>query len=205
MKDKFREPFDWAHAIYELAHDQSDTIDGILKAADLNPQAGDLADINLSQLDLSDQDLSGWDLSGANLADTIIRGTNLRGAKIEPRALLKARDWWQAELDDELRREATRLSKEPELEFNAALLKKVDELELSLKAVNGLLSDNLVYIGDLVQKTEPEMLRTPNFGRKALNEVKEVLAMMGLHFGMEIPNWPPENIEELAKRFEDQY
>ena len=59
--------------------------------------------------------------------------------------------------------------------------------------------------GDLIQKTEAEMLRTPNFGRKSLNEIKEVLASMGLHLGMEVPNWPPDNIEELAKRFEDQY
>ena len=93
----------------------------------------------------------------------------------------------------------------PELEFNAALLKKVDELELSVRSANCLKNDNIFYIGDLIQKTESEMLRTPNFGRKSLNEIKEVLAQMGLHLGMEVPNWPPENIEELAKRYEDQY
>jgi DNA-directed RNA polymerase subunit alpha len=93
----------------------------------------------------------------------------------------------------------------PQLEFNAALLKKVDELELSVRSANCLKNDNIVYIGDLIQKTEAEMLRTPNFGRKSLNEIKEVLASMGLHLGMEVPNWPPENIEELAKRFEDHY
>jgi len=93
----------------------------------------------------------------------------------------------------------------PELEFNAALLKKVDELELSVRSANCLKNDNIVYIGDLIQKTEAEMLRTPNFGRKSLNEIKEVLAGMGLHLGMEVPNWPPENIEDLAKRFEEHY
>jgi DNA-directed RNA polymerase subunit alpha len=93
----------------------------------------------------------------------------------------------------------------PELAFNAALLKKVDELELSVRSANCLKNDNIVYIGDLIQKSEAEMLRTPNFGRKSLNEIKEVLAAMGLHLGMEVPNWPPDNIEELAKRFEDQY
>lgn len=95
--------------------------------------------------------------------------------------------------------------RQPELEFSAALLKKVDELELSVRSANCLKNDNIVYIGDLIQKTEAEMLRTPNFGRKSLNEIKEVLAGMGLHLGMEVPNWPPENIEELAKRFEDHY
>jgi DNA-directed RNA polymerase subunit alpha len=92
-----------------------------------------------------------------------------------------------------------------ELAFNPALLKKVDELELSVRSANCLKNDNIVYIGDLIQKTEAEMLRTPNFGRKSLNEIKEVLASMGLHLGMEIPAWPPENIEDLAKRYEDQY
>ncbi len=92
----------------------------------------------------------------------------------------------------------------PELPFNPALLKKVDELELSVRSANCLKNDNIVYIGDLIQKTEAEMLRTPNFGRKSLNEIKEVLASMGLHLGMDVPNWPPENIEDLAKKFEDQ-
>jgi DNA-directed RNA polymerase subunit alpha len=95
--------------------------------------------------------------------------------------------------------------RQPELVFNAALLKKVDELELSVRSANCLKNDNIVYIGDLIQKTEAEMLRTPNFGRKSLNEIKEVLAAMGLHLGMEVPDWPPENIEDLAKRYEDQY
>ncbi len=91
----------------------------------------------------------------------------------------------------------------PELAFNPALLKKVDELELSVRSANCLKNDNIVYIGDLIQKSEAEMLRTPNFGRKSLNEIKEVLAAMGLHLGMEVPNWPPEDIEALAKRYGD--
>ncbi len=95
--------------------------------------------------------------------------------------------------------------KEEELPFNKNLLRKVDELELSVRSANCLKNDNIIYIGDLVQKTEAEMLRTPNFGRKSLNEIKEVLASMGLHLGMEIPNWPPENIEELAKKLEDPF
>src|SRR6185436_5213196 len=93
----------------------------------------------------------------------------------------------------------------PELAFNPALLKKVDELELSVRSANCLKNDNIVYIGDLIQKSEAEMLRTPNFGRKSLNEIKEVLASMGLHLGMEVTGWPPENIDDLAKRFEDHY
>ncbi len=91
------------------------------------------------------------------------------------------------------------------LEFNPLLLKKVDELELSVRSANCLKNDNIVYIGDLIQKTEAEMLRTPNFGRKSLNEIKEVLSGMGLHLGMDVEEWPPENIEDMAKKFEDQF
>ncbi|MDJ0948198.1 MAG: DNA-directed RNA polymerase subunit alpha [Alphaproteobacteria bacterium] len=92
-----------------------------------------------------------------------------------------------------------------ELPFNRNLLRKVDELELSVRSANCLKNDNIIYIGDLVQKTEAEMLRTPNFGRKSLNEIKEVLTSMGLGLGMEIPDWPPENIEDLAKKLEEPY
>ncbi|MFB9355351.1 DNA-directed RNA polymerase subunit alpha [Sneathiella chinensis] len=92
-----------------------------------------------------------------------------------------------------------------EPEYNPNLFRKVDELELSVRSANCLKNDNITYIGDLVQRTENEMLRTPNFGRKSLNEIKEVLAGMGLHLGMEVKNWPPENIEDLAKRYEQQY
>ena len=92
-----------------------------------------------------------------------------------------------------------------EPEFNRNLLRKVDELELSVRSANCLKNDNIVYIGDLVQKSEAEMLRTPNFGRKSLNEIKEVLVTMDLHLGMEIPEWPPENIEDLAKKLEEPF
>ena len=94
-----------------------------------------------------------------------------------------------------------KVSKEPELNIN--LLKRVEELELSVRSMNCLKNDNIIYIGDLVQKTESEMLRTPNFGRKSLNEIKEVLSSMSLYLGMEIPNWPPDNIVELSKQLEE--
>ena len=100
-------------------------------------------------------------------------------------------------------KEAIPQQKPVEPEFNKNLLKKVDELELSVRSMNCLKNDNIIYIGDLVQKTESEMLRTPNFGRKSLNEIKEVLGSMSLYLGMEIPNWPPENIAELSQKLED--
>ena len=85
--------------------------------------------------------------------------------------------------------------------LNPAFLTFVDELELSVRSASCLHNDNIIYVGDLVQKTEAEMLRTPNFGRKPLNEIKEMLAHMGLHLGMEVPGWPPKNIEDLAKAY----
>jgi DNA-directed RNA polymerase subunit alpha len=100
-------------------------------------------------------------------------------------------------------RQKREVGEKPDLPFNPALLKKVDELELSVRSANCLKNDNIVYIGDLIQKSEAEMLRTPNFGRKSLNEIKEVLATMGLHLGMAVDNWPPDNIEDLAKKYEE--
>ena len=94
---------------------------------------------------------------------------------------------------------------ENELEFNAALLKKVDELELSVRSANCLKNDSIVYIGDLILKSENEMLRTPNFGRKSLNEIKEVLTEMGLSLGMDVPTWPPENVDDLARKASDKF
>ncbi len=100
-------------------------------------------------------------------------------------------------------KEAIKEVKTVEPEFNKNLLKRVEELELSVRSMNCLKNDNIIYIGDLVQKTEPEMLRTPNFGRKSLNEIKEVLSTMSLYLGMEIPNWPPDNIVEMSKKLEE--
>jgi len=114
-------------------------------------------------------------------------------------------DQLQTFINFEEPKEAGAAAEEEGLEFNPLLLKKVDELELSVRSANCLKNDNIVYIGDLIQKTEAEMLRTPNFGRKSLNEIKEVLATMGLHLGMDVPDWPPDNIEDLAKKFEDAF
>ena len=101
--------------------------------------------------------------------------------------------------------EALPEKEEEEIKFNKNLLRKVEELELSVRSANCLKNDNIVFIGDLVKKSENEMLRTPNFGRKSLNEIKEVLTQMDLRLGMEIEDWPPENIEELARKIQDPY
>lgn len=99
--------------------------------------------------------------------------------------------------------EQSQEEEEEKLPFDIQLLKKVDDLELSVRSHNCLKNDNITYIGDLVVKTEAEMLKTPNFGRKSLNEIKELLTSMNLKFGMEVQGWPPENIEELIKRYEE--
>ena len=84
----------------------------------------------------------------------------------------------------------------PDLPFNPALLKKVDELELSVRSANCLKAENIYYIGDLIQRTENELLKTPNLGRKSLNEIKEVLASRGLTLGMKLESWPPAALEK---------
>jgi DNA-directed RNA polymerase subunit alpha len=80
--------------------------------------------------------------------------------------------------------------------FNENLLRSVDELELSVRSANCLKHANIRLIGDLVQKTEAEILATKNFGRKSLNEIKDILTEMGLSLGMKIDNWPPKKLEE---------
>lgn len=83
-----------------------------------------------------------------------------------------------------------------EEEFNENLLRTVDELELSVRSANCLQNANIRYIGELVQKTEAEMLKTKNFGRKSLKEIKEILAEMGLALGMKLDNWPPKQLKD---------
>jgi DNA-directed RNA polymerase subunit alpha len=80
--------------------------------------------------------------------------------------------------------------------FNENLVRSVDELELSVRSANCLKHANIKLIGDLVQKTEAEILATKNFGRKSLNEIKEILTEMGLSLGMKLDNWPPKKSEE---------
>jgi DNA-directed RNA polymerase subunit alpha len=76
------------------------------------------------------------------------------------------------------------------------LLRPVDELELTVRSANCLKAENIYYIGDLIQRTETELLKTPNLGRKSLNEIKDVLAARGLTLGMKLENWPPMGLEK---------
>lgn len=76
------------------------------------------------------------------------------------------------------------------------LLRPVDDLELTVRSANCLKAENIYYIGDLIQRTETELLKTPNLGRKSLNEIKEVLASKGLTLGMKLENWPPAGLEK---------
>lgn len=80
------------------------------------------------------------------------------------------------------------------------LLRRVDGLSLSVRCRNGLSNNGIVHVGDLVQTSEKELLRTRNFAAVSLNEVKEALDAMGLRLGMELPDWPPDNLKELAGR-----
>jgi DNA-directed RNA polymerase subunit alpha len=114
-------------------------------------------------------------------------------------------DQLQVFINFEEPREVSRSEGASDLPFNRNLLRKVEELELSVRSANCLKNDNIIYIGDLVQKSEADMLRTPNFGRKSLNEIKEVLTIMGLHLGMQIDGWPPENIEDLARKVDEPF
>jgi DNA-directed RNA polymerase subunit alpha len=84
----------------------------------------------------------------------------------------------------------------PAPNFDPILLRPVDELELTVRSANCLKAENIYYIGDLIQRTETELLKTPNLGRKSLNEIKEVLASRGLTLGARLENWPPQGLDK---------
>lgn len=91
------------------------------------------------------------------------------------------------------------LSNQLQIPFNPVFLKEVDELKLSNHSTNCLKNENIFYMGDLVQKTEGEILRIPNAGRKVLDDLKDVLARNSLRLGMSVPGWPPKNIDPVAQ------
>lgn len=88
---------------------------------------------------------------------------------------------------------------EPVEQIDPTLLRPVDDLELTVRSANCLKAENIYYIGDLIQRTEFELLKTPNLGRKSLTEIKDVLALKGLSLGMRLENWPPENLAEQSQ------
>jgi DNA-directed RNA polymerase subunit alpha len=118
-------------------------------------------------------------------------------------AILRDHFTYFINFDDSVKQEL--VEDKEEFPFNRNLLKKVDELELSVRSANCLKNENIFYIGDLIQRTESDMLKTPNFGRKSLNEIRSLLEAMGLSFGMSIQGWPPDNLDELSKKLDDQY
>jgi hypothetical protein len=164
-----------------LISNPSSDLHQLVAASELDPAAGDLADIDLGGINLSGQNLSGWDLRHAKFKDAILTGTELHESIVDPFALVEAQDWEQAHLDDNTRTAARGA---------ATYLMPISTLGLSERTKNCLLNDRINRIGDLVLRSEAGALRIPNFGRKSLNEIKEVLAGMGLHLGMEIPGWP---------------
>lgn len=100
-----------------------------------------------------------------------------------------------------LRSGSSFINQSDEILLYADLLRRVDTLKLSVRTAGCLKNDDVIYVGDLVQRTENEMLKIPNFGRKALAEIKEVLSSIGLKFGMEMNKWPPKNIAALSLSF----
>lgn len=99
--------------------------------------------------------------------------------------------------DDELEAVTEEVPRPTTQQYDPVLLRPVDELELTVRSANCLKAENIYYIGDLIQRTENELLKTPNLGRKSLNEIKEVLASRGLTLGMKLENWPPVGLDHL--------
>ena len=96
----------------------------------------------------------------------------------------------------DLKHEEIVKQEEQQPDFDPILLRPVDDLELTVRSANCLKAENIFYIGDLVQRTENELLKTPNLGKKSLTEIKDILASRSLSLGMRLENWPPAGIKE---------
>ena len=178
--------FDWADAALALISSDATNLRQLVSAAELDAHAGDLSDVDFSNIDLTGQDLSGWDFDGTPASKAPHSPGQSYGVPLSiPFPIIEAVGWESAKLDDDVRGAAHKA---------ALLVKSVDELELSIRSANVLRSAGIEHIGDVVSYGEAGLLRLPNFGRKSLNEIKEILASLGLHVGMDIKGWPPERL-----------
>ncbi|MFZ5739251.1 MAG: DNA-directed RNA polymerase subunit alpha C-terminal domain-containing protein [Pseudomonadota bacterium] len=184
--------YDWAAAIAAIVASDSSRLAELASVAQLDPVGGDLSDIDLSDLDISGQDLAGWDLRNAKLTNARLAGANLLGALVEPESLVDAIDWRDAKLD-----ESVRLAAERAAISRADLLdSKIERLELSPRVRQTLTLAEVVYLGELVQRSEAEVLRMPNSGRKVLQEIKDRLGEYRLHLGTKLPEWIHPNLRD---------
>lgn len=179
--------YDWASAIAAIVSTHSNDFRELAAIARLDPIAGDLSDVDFSGLDLSGQNLGGWDLSNAKFANACLNQTELRNARLNPIEIVEAVDWEKAKLDDDVRAAA----QEAAAQRFEILDRKIADLELSVRTTQVLLNAEVMHLGDLIQKSEAEILRLPNAGRKSLNEIKEMLLTFGLRLGSEVSNWTP--------------
>lgn len=101
-------------------------------------------------------------------------------------------------------KETSSQAKNIEKIFNRNLFKRIDELNLSTRIINCLKNEKIFYVGDLVQKTERDMLKTPKFGISGLKEIRNILSEMSLYLGLEVTNWNEKNIEEIKKNYEEE-
>jgi hypothetical protein len=179
--------YDWAAAIAAIVSTNSSDFRELAAIAQLDPIAGDLSDADFSGLDLSGQDLGGWDLSNAKFANARLNQTELRNARLNPYEIVEAVDWEKANLDDDVRVAAQKAAAQ---RFEV-LDRKVTDLEFSVRSQQILRNAEVMHLGDLIQKSEAEILRWPNAGRKSLNEIKGMLLTFGLELGSEVSNWTP--------------
>ena len=185
MKEESK--YDWAAAVAAIISTDTNDFRELAAAAQLDPVAGDLSNADFSGLDLSGQNLGGWDLRNAKFSNARLTQTELRNARLNPVELVEAVDWEKAKLDDDVRAAA----EEAAARRIGILDRKVDDLGFSVRTQQVLRTAEIMHVGDLIQKSEAEILRLPNCGRKSLNEMKAMLLPFGLRFGIELDNWVP--------------
>jgi|GEM_PF-5848604 len=158
--------FDWAASALSVELCDSTDLSKLIDAADLDPFAGDVSDIDFSNMDLRNQNMSGWDLKNASFTNARIANANLKKSKINPEAIIDADDWFQAEMDSDLRTNAI---------FAAVRRFPLNKLEISISTFNFINDLKLRTIGDLMGLNELEMSKSKVGGKKNILELKEAL------------------------------
>lgn len=190
--------YDWAQAALDMAQSDASSLPDLVRAANLDPFGGDLADIDLRGVDLSGQNLSGWDLRFALFDGATLTKTKLAGAKVDPVRLVAALDWRSAKLDRSIRTAANR----------AALLESdLKDLLLPTRTYNSLHLAGIETVGDLVRKPAWELRAMTDFGQQSLIHVQRALRRHNLmladsrenKLAQSVPPWIDEQIYRRIK------
>jgi hypothetical protein len=188
-KDRIdRYSYNWGQHLFNLVVSESSDIKCLVMEAGLDPENGDLSDIDFRNIDLSHQDLSGWDLSNASFDNAIVTGTKFHGSRISALSIIKAKDWDNAEIDQDIRKDIETLS------FFVTCALPISVLRLSGRLSYAMMSARIERLSELIKLSEADILGMPNIGRKSANEVQRALTRFGLKLNYDASQYSDHRI-----------